>query len=35
MELLNSEIQMIFNFNMPIFSSCFAYYKSFEAITPE
>ena len=30
MELLNDELTMIMNFNMPIFSACYAYYKNTE-----
>lgn len=27
MELLNDELTMIFNFNLPIFTACYAYNK--------
>lgn len=30
MELLNDELTMIMNFNMPIFSACYAYSKHTE-----
>lgn len=33
MELLNDEITMIMNFNMPIFSACYAYQKTYYANT--
>lgn len=35
MELLNNELSMIVNFNEPIFSACYAYYKNFYPNNPE
>lgn len=35
MELLNSELSMIVNFNEPIFSACYAYYKNNYVANPD